>query len=126
MGTLFLNPQTWDLAVSTAGNIATTADNAPVPSSQRTAYGLAQDAASAIRLFAKELWFDTTQGIPYFTQVLAQRPPLALVKAYAVAAALTVPGVVSAVCYISSFTNRGVTGQVQITDSSGNTAAAAF
>lgn len=120
MQTLALDDANWDLTVDGAGNIAVADDDPPNP------IGLAQDAASAIRLFLGELWFDTTQGIPYFTEILGKQPPVALMKAYFVKAALTVPGVVSAVCYISSITNRGVTGQVQIKDSGGNTATAAF
>lgn len=120
MNTLALSVPDWDLTVDGIGNIATFSDELPDP------IGLAQDAASAIRLFQGELWFDTTQGIPYFAQVLGQRPSIALMKAYFVKAALTVPGVASAVCYILAISNRAVSGQVQISDASGNTATAAF
>jgi hypothetical protein len=125
MDTLLLT-QDWDITADGAGNIATASSAAPVEIDERPAYALAQDAASAMKLFAAELWYDTTQGIPYFTQILGQRPPMSLVKAYLVAAAKTVPGIVKAVCYISTFTNRGVSGQVQITDANGDTATAAF
>ena len=118
MKTLALDPVSWDLTIDASGNIATVSDDPPVP------LGLAQDAASAIRLFKGELYFDTTQGIPYFSQILGRRPPFSLVKAYFVNAALTVPGVARAVCYISSFTNRGVFGQVQVFNASGNAAIA--
>lgn len=120
MRTLALDPIDWDLTVDSAGNIATFDDAEPTP------LGLAQDAASAIRLFQGELFFNTTAGVPYFARILGRRPPVALLKEYFVAAALTVPGVASAVCFISSISGRGLKGQVQIKDSSGNTAAAAF
>lgn len=113
--TLLLSPA-WDLSVDASGNIAV-AD---------PALSLAQDAASAIRLFQGELYFDTTLGIPYLTQILGQSPPLSLLKAYFVQAAMTVPGVVSAKCFITSWIDRQITGQVQITDSSGTVAAASF
>lgn len=116
MRTLLLDTTTWDLVVDAAGNIAAAADP----------YALAQDAASAIRLFAGELWYDITKGVPYWAQILGVAPPLSLLKAKFIAAALTVPGVVSAQCFISSFTDREVRGQVQITDANGNTAAATF
>ena len=119
MDTLALGDLTWDLTVDPNGDIAVASDDAD-------AVGLAQDAASAIKLFLGELWYDTTQGIPYFAQILGQRPPVSLMKARFVAAAKTVPGVVAAVCYISSITNRGVSGQVQVTDVNGNSATAAF
>lgn len=115
MNTLKLSVN-WDLTVDASGNIAAASG----------AESLAQDAASAIRLFVGELWYDTRQGIPYFARVLGRQPPITLLKAYMVEAALTVPGVVSAVCYISSITNRGVSGQVQVRDAAGNLATAAF
>jgi hypothetical protein len=116
MRTLLLDTATWDLAIDTAGNIAVASEP----------YALAQDAASAIRLFEGELYFDTTKGIPYFEQVLGHAPPVSLMKAYFVRAALSVPGVVSAVAYISSWLGRVVTGQVQIRDANGNVSAAGF
>lgn len=116
MQTLLLNPQTWDLMLDASGNIAVASDP----------YSLAQDAASAIRLFQGELWFDTTQGVPYFQQILGQPLNLSLIKAKLAAAALTVPGVVSATVIITSFSGRTVTGQVQVSDSTGNVSAANF
>lgn len=120
MNTLALDPLTWDLTVDASGNIAVFESGRPDP------IGLAQDAASAIRLFQGELWYDTTQGIPYFARVLGHAPPISLLKGYFTAAALTVPGVAKASCFISSISERGLKGQVQITDQSGNTATAAF
>jgi hypothetical protein len=114
--TLLLSRTTWDLTLDASGSIAMASG----------AYALAQDAASAIRLFSGELWYDTSQGVPYFGRILGQAPPIAFMKARFVAAALTVPGVVSAVCYISGIEGRTVTGQVQITDATGSVAAAAF
>lgn len=107
--TLLLDRTVWDLTKDASGNIALASEP----------YALAQDAASAIKLFQGELWFDTTKGIPYFGQILGRFPPIALMKAQFVAAAMTVPGVVSAVCFIESIVNRSVVGQVQITDASG-------
>lgn len=116
MDTLLLDRTTWDLCLDASGNIALASG----------AYALAQDAASAIRLFAGELWYDTTQGVPYFAEILGKTPSVALMKSEFTAAALTVPGVVSARCFIASIKGRTVTGQVQITDVAGNTAVASF
>jgi hypothetical protein len=116
MGTLLLDTETWDLVLDINGNIAVASEP----------YSLAQDAASAIKTFQGEVYYNTTLGIPYFSQILGHRPPVSLMKAQFEAAALTVPGVVSAVCYISSITDRDVRGQVQITDASGNISAAGF
>ena len=109
--TLLLDTAAWDLCVDLAGNIAVAAPP----------YALAQDVASAVRTFAGEVWYDTTLGVPYFAQVLGHSPPITLFKALIVQAALTVPGVVAASCYVQSTANRKLTGQVQFTDSDGNT-----
>jgi hypothetical protein len=115
--TLLLDTQTWDLVIDAHGNIAVASDP----------YSLAQDAASAIKLFQGELWYDTTQGVPYFAGILGTLPPAALIKNKFVAAALTVPGVVSAQCFLSALTpQRQLSGQVQIKTSSGITAVTLF
>ena len=109
MNTMLLGTASWDLCVNAQGNIATATGGA----------ALAQDAASAIRLFEGEAWYDTTQGVPYFMQVLGKYPPLSLCKALFVATAMTVPGVTSARCFIAGLVKRKLTGQVQITDATG-------
>lgn len=114
--TLLLDTVTNDLVVDALGNIAVASEP----------YSLAQDAASAIKLFQGELWYDSTQGVPWFQSILGQTPPLSLVKAKLVAAALTVPGVVSAAVYLTGFNNRVFSGQVQCTDATGVTTAASF
>ena len=113
--TLLLDTVLWDLVVDSDGNIAV----ATPPYSQ------AQDAASAIRTFAGEVYYDTTLGIDY-TQILGQLPPIALIKKLFIDAALTVPGVVSADVFLNELTNRTISGQVQITNTEGQTAAATF
>ena len=115
MDTVYLVPGSWDLTVDIHGNIAMASNP----------YALAQDAASAIKLFAGEAWYDTTQGIPYWAQVLGLNPPLQLLKTYIVGAALTVPEVTGAQAFITGFTNRNIVGQVQITDKTGTVIAAA-
>lgn len=107
MKTLLLDTVTWDLCLDTNGNIAVASNP----------YSLAQDASSAIRLFEGELWYDKTKGIPYFAQVLGQLPPLSLVKSLLISAAMSVPEVTDAVCYISAIENRELKGQVQVSDS---------
>ena len=116
MQTLLLDTVAWDLVTDASNDIAVASDP----------YASAQDAASACRLFLGELWYNTTKGVPYFQLILGLMPPIALMKAKFVAAALTVPGVKAARCFISSFTNRTISGQVQITDQNGFTGTAAF
>ena len=101
MNTLILDTVKWDLLIDAAGNIAVAQDP----------YSQAQDAASAIRTFQGEVYYDTTLGIPYWEKVLGFAPPLSLIKHYINTAALTVPGVVGAVSYINSFVKRAIGGQ---------------
>lgn len=84
-------------------------------------YALAQDVASAVRTFSDEVWYDGAQGIPYFEQVLGYLPPISLLKQLIVNRALTVSGVVSAQCVISSFNTvtRDLVGQIQFVDENG-------
>jgi hypothetical protein len=89
-------------------------------------YAVAQDSASAVRTFKGEVYYDTTVGVPYFQQILGKRPPLALVKAEVSAAALTVPGVLTAQTFITSVVARKVSGQLQVTDSTGATSNVGF
>ena len=107
--TLLLDRTQWDLVLDSNGNIAL----ASPP------YALEQDVASAVRLFLGELWYDTTKGIPYFEEILGQLPPVSLLTAYIESAALSVPGVISARCIISSFQDRSVSGEIQFIDDSG-------
>lgn len=107
--TLLLDQSAWDLVLDSAGNIAL----ASPP------YALAQDVASAVRLFLGELWYDTTKGIPYFEDVLGKLPPASLLTGYIEKAALTVPGVVTAQCIISAFDAREVSGQILFIDETG-------
>jgi len=87
MRTLFLLPDTWDLAIDSAGNIAVASD----------IYQQSQDVASACRTFARDVYFDQAAGIPYFENVLGQYGyPLALFKMHLEEAAKSIPGVVSA------------------------------
>lgn len=114
--TLLLDEVSWDLLLDTSGNIAVATNP----------YALAQDAASAIRLFLGELYFDASVGVPYREKILGRSPPISLLKSLLVSAALSVSGVKSAVCYITSVSGRTVRGQVQVTDVSGTQSAAAF
>jgi hypothetical protein len=115
MQTLLLDTAAWDLVIDLNNNIAMASDP----------YSLAQDAASAIKLFLGELYYDTTQGVPYNT-ILGQLPSLAYLKAQLAAAAMTVPNVSAANVFISSFVRRTVSGQVQIIDPKGLPAVAVF
>jgi hypothetical protein len=115
MRTLYLDGGTWDLALDSNGSIAVATD----------AYRMAQDAASAIRTFLGECYYDTTRGVPHFEQILGHRPPLELVRQLLVTAALTQAGIASAKVFLTAITPT-MTGEVQVSDAAGNTAAAGF
>ena len=111
--TILLDTATWDYTVDAAGNWALASEP----------YSYAQDVASAIRLFNGELYYDRSQGVRYKTKILGQSPPLTVFQELMVQAALTVPGVVSAECIVTSydFATRDLQGQVQFKDVNGNT-----
>ncbi len=115
--TLLLDRPTWDLVLDAKGNIAVASEP----------YSLAQDAASAIKTFLGECYWDTTVGVPLLTKVFAGvAPSLALLKSMLVAAAETVPGVASAQVFLSDASpDRGLSGQVQITSAATGTVTAA-
>lgn len=116
MASLLLDRTTWDLTVDAKGNIAVADDP----------YAAAQDAACAIKTFQAEVYFDTTLGVPYMSEILAKRPPPALLKAEFVAAALSMPGVATAKCLLTELSERRIGGQVQVTAESGEASAADF
>ena len=115
--TLLLNTATWGLTLDANGNIAVATDG----------YALAQDAASAIKTFLGEVYFDTTLGVPYLTQILGRNPSLALLKQQLVNAALSASSeIATAQVFITELTDRQVIGQVQLVSVSGQVSAANF
>lgn len=107
--TLLLDQVAWDLVLDVNGNIALAG----------TPYSIAQDVASAVRTFLGECWYDTTQGLPYWQEILGDLPPLQYISGKIQAAALSVPNVVSAEVTFTSFTNRSLAGQILIIDTDG-------
>ena len=112
--TLLLDPNTWDLLVTASNDIAVAS----------TPYAQAQNAACAIKLFEGEDYYDITRGVPYWDQILGHWPPVSLMKALFIKAALTVPYVKTAQCFIESIIDRRPKGQVLITTDTGAVAAA--
>lgn len=107
--TMLLDSSAWDLVLDSQGNIAV----ADPP------YALAQDVASACRLFAGELYYDVGKGVPYFTDTLGHLPPPAVVIGHLETAALTVPGVVSAKCVVERQADRTIRGELRFVDETG-------
>lgn len=108
--TLLLDRADWDLCLDAAGNIALASEP----------YSQAQDAASAVRVFQGEAYYDTTLGVPYFSDVLGRYQPTQILRARAQQAALTVPGVTDATAILVTNQNRELTGQIQIKTANGD------
>lgn len=104
--TIYLNPDNWDLALTTSYDIAIA--NPP--------YSVAQDAASACRLWEGEYIYDITKGIPYETDVLGQLLPSNVLSSFYNKAAQDVPGVAS-VSTLLNFNRetRMLSGQINLT-----------
>jgi hypothetical protein len=109
MSTLLLDLTGWDLLADARGNIAVASDP----------YAMAQDVASACKLFLGEQWYDTALGVPWFEDVLGKAPPQGVLQALVEQAALTVPGVVQARCVVEGTDQRRVTATVFFTDENG-------
>src|SRR5277367_6446987 len=108
MNTILLDVGLWDLTLDAFGNIALAAEP----------YALAQDVASACRTVLGEVYYDTSLGVDYFGQIFGLTPPASVFQEMFVAAALTVPDVVTATCIIEGYDagTREATGQVLFTD----------
>ena len=112
MQTMLLDAN-WDLAVDANNNMAL-AD---------PAYSIAQSVANAARLFSGELWYDTTQGVPYrsgATPILGKPPNYNFIKRQVQVAALRIADVASVRVFLDALNaSRTVGGQIQITSSTG-------
>lgn len=112
MRTLFLNPNTWRLMLDSNGNIATATD----------VYQIAQDIATACRVFIGDLYYRQQDGIPYNESILGKSGfPLSLYKAYLEDAALSIEGVVSASASLRLDNGRNVAGSIFFTADTGET-----
>jgi len=107
--TLLLDRDNWDVALDASGNIAVATEP----------YSQVQDAASAVRVFEGEAFYNTTLGVPYWSDVLGRSQPTQIMRARAQQAALTVPGVIDANAVLVTLPNRTLGGQIQIRTASG-------
>ena len=104
MKTLLLDQTAWDLVIDSNANIALADDP----------YALAQDCQSAIRTFLGECEYNTTEGVPYFDEILGHTPPLGVLTNALETVCLTVPEVTSAQCFVTSFQNRSIQGYILV------------
>jgi hypothetical protein len=114
---MLLSLDLWDLVVDANGNWGIATDP----------YSVAQDVASICRVFQGEEYYNTTAGIPYFQNILAQLPSAGFMKAVYAAQASLVPGCANPVVFFSGLNEtRVLTGQIQFTDSNGVAQVAGF
>ena len=134
ISTLALSPDSsgWDL--TTTPTKASLSVLQPTSQNQDIAFNtqglaVAQDVASAIKLFQGELYYDTTLGVPYFGQVFTQQHNAAIINSLMQQAAFTVPNVVEAAASVSNLDangkpSRNITGTVKILDVNGEASGA--
>ena len=106
----------WDLTLDSSGNLAVATGAAAI----------AQDVASAIETFLGEVYYDTTIGVPYFSQIFGQPFSASIASTLLQEAALQVPGVVAAKVTITSFVNRVLSGKVEVIDTTGQAIGVTF
>lgn len=105
MTTLYLDPESWDLAVDAARNIALAADP----------YATAQSVANAGRLWRGEAPFNTDRGIPYESVLGGMASQRVLSGLYEIEAR-TVPNVDNAVAVLQfDRVTKQLSGQIQVT-----------
>ena len=105
--TLFLHPDTWDLCLDTAGNIAIATD----------VYQQAQDIASSCRVFLKDDYYSQGDGIPYLEEIMGKSNyPLALYQRNLHDRAMLVNGVVSIDVQFKELKNRLLSGAIIFTN----------
>lgn len=109
ISTLALSNLAWDLTTTPSqskldGTAGHTQDIAVATQGQ----AVAQDVASAIKLFAGELYYDSTQGVPYLSTLFSESYNAAMVAALLQNAAVSVPNVLQAVASNVTVTNRVV------------------
>jgi hypothetical protein len=82
---------------------------------------VAQDVACSILLFKGELYYDTTQGVPYYQTVFKQNYSGSLISNILRQIALQTTNVADAQVNITNFdyTTRKLTGKILITTNSG-------
>lgn len=110
LDTIYLDPVSWDFVLDAGGNIAMA--SAP--------YSIAQDVASACRMWLGEYIYDITRGIPYEEYILGKMPPRNLFVSWLNMESMTVPDVVTANPILAyNSIDRSIYGQIQTTISNG-------
>jgi hypothetical protein len=102
----FALDENWDMYVDTSGNLAV------INGKKR----VAQDVATACRLFKGEAIFHVDTGIPYFADILGQAPQRAIIREHLRRQALTVPDVADVSIRDYAYQGRTLSAEIVITD----------
>lgn len=109
--TMQLNPQTWDLTTDGSGNLAI---------AQRP-LAVAQDVASACRVFQGECYYDNALGIPWQEEILGRQVTTGFVAQRLQTEAQKLPVVNQALAAVwSDKSTRVLHGRIRVTDNDGN------
>lgn len=102
----------WDITLDSLGNLAIADKN----------YSIAQDVASAVKLFTNDAYFDTQAGIPHFDITLKRNPSPTVIRARLKEASENVPGVKSAVVNVIEIKAGKLQAEIQLTLNNNTTA----
>lgn len=107
MKTLFLMPDTWDLAIDSQGNLAIATDT----------YQQAQDIASSCRVFYGDDYYNKNDGIPYLESIMGKSNyPVALYQRHLHDRSMLVDGVVSVDIKLLQLKDRVQSGTIEFTN----------
>lgn len=113
--TLLLDLVSWDLVLDANGNIAVAQEP----------YALAQDAASAVKTWNGEVYYDTTLGVMW-RNIFGKVPNPSYIKQQCQSQAALVPDITKVAVFLSEI-GRQTAGQIQSTSAAtGQTAAIPF
>lgn len=109
--------ENWDIHLNGENNLSTTQD----------ANAVAQDVASACKTHLGEVWFDTSLGIPWFTQILGKPVSAVFIQAQLEKQAKRLPYVSNArATVITDRATRSSRGLIAIVDANGQELAVIF
>ena len=110
----------WDLDVDAYGNWRTVGDATPGATSG-PGYRLAQDVATRCLSWRGEVYFDTTQGVPY-SAILGEYASISYIQQLYTVEALKVPACAQAIpdLTITRGSKRTLTGSFAVADFVGN------
>lgn len=110
--TLLLDPASWDLKLDETGMLPVATDT----------YAIAQNVANQVRLFTEDAYFTRDDGIPHFAVTLGRYPAESVMRTRIIAQAKSVDGVEDATVDFTRFEEGELSGNIQLTTTTGDTA----